>query len=427
MFFQKSLTFYAFIATFVRILFMMYGEWQDRTMVVKFTDVDYYVFTDAARYMANGRSPYLRATYRYTPLLAAALLPNIWITMFFGKLLFITCDVATGVLIHSLCLKRFCSEETAIFTSLIWLMNPMPVTVSSRGNAESILSLLVLLTLVLLMSRRTVLAAIVYGLSVHIKIYPVTYALPIYLFLNTDYDQKCTRRDMTLTGFLKDLLPGKTRFLFIGISVSTFLAVTGICYHLYGFQFLQETYLHHVTRRDTRHNFSVYFYMLYLTGESSSSLLLGLMAFIPQMGLLVILSFRYYQDLPFCCFLHTLIFVTFNKVCTSQYFLWYLCLLPVVIPTLATGAKSAIAMIAAWFLAQALWLLPAYFVEFRGQDTFIFIWLAGLLFFTVNIGITGQLIQDYRHCPVFVDGKLHQEKVEFSYPKILFPSKKKGL
>ena len=41
------------IATGLRLVLVLYGEWQDRTMAVKFTDVDYYVFTDAAKFVSK--------------------------------------------------------------------------------------------------------------------------------------------------------------------------------------------------------------------------------------------------------------------------------------------------------------------------------------------------------------------------------------
>jgi phosphatidylinositol glycan class M len=80
---------------------------------------------------------------------------------------------------------------------------------------------------------------------------------------------------------------------------------------------MQHTYLYHITREDHRHNFSIWFYQLYL-GMESTSKLTALLAFVPQFALIVIIGITLGKDIFFATFVQTFIFVSFNKVITSQ-------------------------------------------------------------------------------------------------------------
>ena len=94
------------VSLLFRLCLLLYGEWQDRNFAVKFTDVDYHVFSDAAKLVVEGLSPYQRPTYRYTPIISLLLTPNHYLFYSFGKLIFIACDVLTGWLIYKILALR---------------------------------------------------------------------------------------------------------------------------------------------------------------------------------------------------------------------------------------------------------------------------------------------------------------------------------
>jgi len=120
----------------------------------------------------------------------------------------------------------------------------------------------------------------------------------------------------------------KNRITFTLVSALTFVGFTGLFYWIYGYEYLYESLLYHFVRRDNRHNYSVYFMMIYQSYDTAASGFLSILAFLPQWLVIIAAGLAFYQDLFLALVIQTWCFVAFNKVVTEQYFLWYLSLLP---------------------------------------------------------------------------------------------------
>jgi phosphatidylinositol glycan class M len=405
-------------AFLIRLALIAYGHWQDNNLAVSYTDIDYHVLEDGARHVTLGQSPFERTTYRYTPLIAYLLTPNIYLTPLWGKFLFMVADLLIGALLENILAQtsNYSADHVRQCVAL-WLLNPIAINVSTRGNAESVVALLIVLALCHLYQGHTSTTSLVtgsalYGLSVHFKIYPILYSLPLFFFLGRNYRLRHlktrTKKGNGPEPFMNfGAYFNHASLTFFAVSATVFVLLTAAMYWLYGYTFIYETYLYHLWRKDNRHNFSIYFYHIYLsTGHVAShvptlidrvsSVILSLVSFVPQMALMLVCTHRYFRQLGFCIILQTFTFVAFNKVCTVQYFIWYFSLLPLALPYLEFKSKfRPILMAALWQGAQLLWLFFAYKLEFLGENTFFQIWLSGVVYFAINVWILHQLITHF--------------------------------
>ena len=220
-------------AILLRVVLLLYGRWQDANRAVKYTDIDYLVFTDAAAFVSRGGSPYARATYRYTPLLAWLLLPTarggLWFE--FGKMLFAAGDVVTGWLILRI-LQRNHGMKTAraLQYASIWLLNPMVANISTRGSCEGLLAALVVVLLWAVLNKHIALAGVLLGLAVHFKIYPFIYAGSIFWWLGRE-DGKAMKSDLSFTQRVAVLM-NRDRIILAACSFVTFMGLNGVMYSM---------------------------------------------------------------------------------------------------------------------------------------------------------------------------------------------------
>ncbi|KAF7176146.1 hypothetical protein CNMCM7691_001622 [Aspergillus felis] len=396
----------------LRAVLLVYGAWQDAHSPIKYTDIDYLVFTDAARYVSRGASPYARDTYRYTPLLAWLLLPTTWdIPGFFsfGKALFALADVVAGWLSARVLVSAYgMSQPRALKYASVWLLNPMVANISTRGSSEGLLGVLVVGLLWAVLSRRVTLAGVILGLGVHFKIYPFIYGPAVLWWMDAERDgsspapapataRAAREKDKNEN---QDILSKATNFLTPArihltlVALATFSALNVSMYILYGLPFAHHTYLHHLTRIDHRHNFSPYSTLLYLSAAGGARTAFESLAFIPQLLLAVVVIPLVLgkKSLAGTMLAQTFAFVTFNK-----YFLWYLVFLPFYLPSssLMKNPRKGVLVGLLWVVAQALWLQQGYNLEFLGLSSFVpGLFVASLFFFVVNVWILGIIVED---------------------------------
>ena len=80
----------------------------------------------------------------------------------------------------------------------------------------------------------------------------------------------------------------------------------------------------------------------------------------------------------------------------SQYFLWYLLFLPLLIPQLSLSRTRALMCVGVWIGTQALWLSEAYKLEFLGQNVFFGLWMRSLVYVIGNCWVLVEIMDAYR-------------------------------
>lgn len=229
-------------AALLRLGLLFYGIWQDANSALKYTDIDYLVFTDAARLVSQGQSPYDRATYRYTPLLAWLLLPTAApsssLLFSFGKLVFALADLLAGWFLWVLLRKhRGMEARRAGVFAAIWLWNPMVATISTRGSSEGLLGVLTAGLLWAVERRKVTAAGVILGFGVHFKIYPFIYAPAIIWWMD---DQQLGNEHETESAAKGDTTPANALIRFFSLariwftvtSLVTFVSLNMLMYYM---------------------------------------------------------------------------------------------------------------------------------------------------------------------------------------------------
>jgi len=215
--------------------------------------------------------------------------------------------------------------------------------------------------------------------------------------------------------WVKRLLFTMSSVLFLSFFISTFAILTYLAVKFYGEEALQEGLLYHFSRVDHRHNYSMFWYWIYLARgrvsrnnlelSSSSLSTVGKGLLLPQIILLLYSSLGIAPyDLSFALFIQTFSFVAQNKVMTAQYFTWYLVLLPLCSDRIKWRSKSMVVALGLLGLSIVTWLCCAFCLEMKGMAFHVQVWLASVGFFTANVNLLRVIVNSYEG---YVDDEDH--------------------
>lgn len=394
-----NLLLYGFI---VRLIALSYSILHDKHVDhIKYTDIDYHVFTNGTKAILDGRSPYDDPEYRYPPLVALVFFANILLNENSGKLLLIFSDILCGQVLYTLNIHQGVHRINSKLFLIIWLFNPITIAISTRGSFEPIITLLVIVSVYLLIRGDNFFAGLLYGLTIHIKLYPIIYAISFYFYI---VQRKPYMKTQTKVYYwLKTLTPNSSHLKFFVSSGISLLLSSYISYIYYGQDYIEQSFLYHLKRRDTQHNFSVYFALFNLFPEYQDRI--STLAFALQFSAVLLVSLLYIsfstnrrvrlRRLTFSLFASTFVFVSLNKVCTSQYFNWYLIFLPLISESIKIRFSKVLCLITTWLLPQAIWLFFAYLYEYQHYDVLFYVYISSAIFLVSNLYIVVTLCDKF--------------------------------
>lgn len=297
-----------------------------------------------------------------------------------GKLFFLAFDVLAMLSLAMVARKAFQASILALYS-----LNPLFIYLTVRGSCESISLALMFSSFYFIFStngnvvledglnKKAPLADnrhspwigyLLYGLWAHFRLYPIIF-LPLVLL----HERKLCHK--TKSSFLR-------KFLQIGVLAGgIFLALLALFTYKYGYVFLEETYLYHLTRLDNRHSFSPIFYEIYLSLNTQS-----VMRSMAQLCVIVAVTKRVHKSMSpyYCHFVITYAFVSFNKVITMQYYMWIFGALLLVLPesSLMTNPnrrfQKAFSYIMQYSLGILLWVWSSIKLEKEGENVFNLMW-----------------------------------------------------